>query len=74
MGASWRATLCQVVYGAGYGAFYAKMEGFLTPGFMGAPAALTMGLVGLVMCLAVPKDQRGWEKPARRPLPPGERD
>ena len=32
-------TLCQLVYGAGYGAFYAKMEGFLTPGFMGAPAA-----------------------------------
>ena len=65
-------TLCQLAYGAGYGAFYAKMEGFLTPGFMGAPAALTVGLVGLVMCLAVPKDQRGWEKPGGRPLPPGE--
>lgn len=67
-------TLCQLVYGAGYGAFYAKMEGFLTPGFMGAPAALTVGLVGLVMCLTVPKDQRGWEKPARQALPPGEID
>ncbi len=67
-------TLCQLVYGAGYGAFYAKMEGFLTPGFMGAPAALTVGLVGLVMCLTVPKDQRGWEKSARQALPPGEID
>lgn len=62
-------TLCQLAYGAGYGAFYAKMEGFLTPGFMGAPAALTVGLVGLVMCLAVPKDQRGWEKPGGGPCP-----
>ena len=62
-------TLCQLAYGAGYGAFYAKMEGFLTPGFMGAPAALTVGLVGLVMCLAVPKGQRGWEKPGGGPCP-----
>lgn len=67
-------TLFQLAYGAGYSAFCAKMEGFLTPGFMGAPAALAVGLVGLVMCLAVPKDQRGWEKPGKRPPPPGEID
>lgn len=66
--------LCQLLYGGAYTFFFAMAGAFVTPGFMGGPVALAAGIVGLIVCLAIPKDRRGWEKPARRVPPPGEID
>lgn len=65
-------TLCQLLYGGAYTFFLAMAGGFITPGFMAGPIFLAAGIAGAVMCLTIPKDQRGWEKPGRGSPPPGE--
>ena len=62
-------TFFQLLYGGAYTFFLAMAGGFITPGFMAGPIFLAAGIAGAVMCLTIPKDQRGWE---RRTLPPGE--
>ncbi len=65
-------TLCQLLYGGAYTFFLAMAGGLITPGFMVGPIFLAAGIAGAVMCLTIPKDRRGWEKPERRTPPPGE--
>lgn len=63
-------SLCQLLYGGAYTFFFTMAGAFVTPGFMGGPVALAAGVVGVTVCLTIPKDRRGWKKPVRRTLPP----